>query len=445
MQPSTSLQPLTSQSGRSLKGAAKVPGDKSISHRALMLGALALGRTRIQGLLEGEDVLRTAAALRHMGVESGRDANGQWWVEGEGAASLREPQDVLDLGNSGTSTRLLMGLVGSHNFTSFFTGDESLRKRPMGRVIEPLSQMGVNFLARDGGKLPITVMGTRDTVPITYRSPVASAQVKSAILLCGLNTQGVTTVIEPQATRDHSEIMLRHFGADVMCEKGANGEISISLRGYPELKAQEVIVPGDPSSAAFVAAAALLKEGSELLIQNVGINPLRAGFYETVREMGADLTLENQRLQAGEKVADVKVKASSLKGIRVPASRAPSMIDEYPILGVLAAFASGKTVMEGLGELRVKESDRLSMIASNLQACGAKVEIEGDNLIVHGTGKAPKGGAKIATAMDHRIAMSFLVMGSASAEPISIDDGSFINTSFPGFVDLMNGLGMRIA
>jgi 3-phosphoshikimate 1-carboxyvinyltransferase len=435
-----SLQPLTSRNGNALKGTVAVPGDKSISHRALMLGAVATGRTHIRGLLEGEDVLRTAAALKKMGADSGHDDNG-WWVQGGGTGSLREASDILDLGNSGTSTRLLMGLVGSHNFTSFVTGDESLRKRPMARVIEPLSKMGVNFLARTGGKLPITVIGTRDTVPITYKSPVASAQVKSAILLCALNTQGRTTVIESEATRDHSEIMLRHFGAKVVSEKTAEG-MAISLQGYPELKAQTVEVPGDPSSAAFVAAAAVLKDGSDIIIKNVGLNPLRAGFYETLKEMGANIAYENERLQAGEKTADLHVKASHLKGIRVPASRAPSMIDEYPILAVLAAFASGKTVMDGLGELRVKESDRLAMIATNLQACGVKLEVEGDTLTVHG-GK-PKGGATIATAMDHRIAMSFLVMGSATAEPISIDDGSFINTSFPGFVPLMNELGTKI-
>jgi 3-phosphoshikimate 1-carboxyvinyltransferase len=435
-----SLQPLTSRNGNALKGVVSVPGDKSISHRALMLGAVATGRTHIRGLLEGEDVLRTAAALKKMGADSGHDDNG-WWVQGGGIGSLHEAGDILDLGNSGTSTRLLMGLVGSHNFTSFFTGDESLRKRPMARVIEPLSKMGVNFLARTGGKLPITVIGTRDTVPITYKLPVASAQVKSAILLCALNTQGRTTVIESEATRDHSEIMLRHFGANVISEKTSEG-MAISLQGYPELKAQTIEVPGDPSSAAFVVAAALLKEGSDITIKNVGLNPLRAGVYETLKEMGADIKFENERLQAGEKTADLHVKGSHLKGIRVPASRAPSMIDEYPILAVLASFASGKTVMEGLGELRVKESDRLAMIATNLQACGVKLEVEGDTLTVHG-GK-PKGGATIATAMDHRIAMSFLVMGSATAEPIGIDDGSFINTSFPGFVPLMNELGTKI-
>ncbi|MBI3420278.1 MAG: 3-phosphoshikimate 1-carboxyvinyltransferase, partial [Proteobacteria bacterium] len=401
--PETSPQPLNSRICGPLKGIASVPGDKSISHRALMLGALALGRTRIRGLLEGEDVLHTAAALRLLGAQSGKDSEG-WWVEGQGVGSLSEPANVLDLGNSGTSTRLLMGLVGSHGFTSFFTGDASLRKRPMARVMEPLSKMGVNFMARAGGRLPLAVIGTRDTVPITYKLPVASAQVKSAILLCALNTQGLTTVIETQATRDHTETMLRHFGAQVITEKGPDGETHISLRGYPTLKAREVDVPGDPSSAAFVTAAALLCQGSELVLKNIGINPLRAGFYETLQEMGANIAFENPRVQAGEKVADLKIKASTLKGVRVPAARAPSMIDEYPVLAVLASFANGKTGMEGLGELRVKESDRLNMIASNLQACGVKLEVEGDTLTVHGNGKPPTGGAKITTAMDHRIA-----------------------------------------
>jgi 3-phosphoshikimate 1-carboxyvinyltransferase len=438
----TQPKPLRSSTSGPLKGSISVPGDKSISHRALMLGAVALGRTRIRGLLEGEDVLHTAAALKQMGAESGRDDNGHWWVEGRGTGALNEAPNVMDMGNSGTSTRLLMGLVGSYGFNSLFTGDASLRKRPMARVIDPLSQMGVNFLAREGGKLPITVLGTRDTVPITYTTPVASAQVKSAILLCALNTPGITTVIEKEATRDHSEIMLKHFGADITSEKTKDG-LRISLRGYPELKAREVDVPGDPSSAAFVVAAALLAEGSDVTVKNVGLNPLRTGLYETLQEMGADITFENTRLQAGEKTADLRVKSSKLKGVKVPASRAPSMIDEYPILAVLASFASGTTVMEGLAELRVKESDRIAMIASNLEACGVKLSVEGDTLTV--TGGKVAGGANIKTAMDHRIAMSFLVMGLGAEKPIAIDDGSFINTSFPKFVDLMNGLGAKIS
>ncbi len=437
-------QPRTGGKGSPLKGKIAVPGDKSISHRALMLGAVALGRTRIRGLLEGEDVLHTAAALRLMGAESGRDGKGDWWVEGSGVGALTEPEDVLDMGNSGTSTRLLMGLVASHGFTSFFTGDGSLRKRPMARVTEPLSRMGVNFLSRAGGRLPLAVIGTRETMPVTYRLPVASAQVKSAVLLAGLNTQGLTSVIEPHATRDHTEIMLAHFGAEIKTGTDENGAKIISLRGYPELRARPVDVPGDPSSAAFVTAAALLCAGSEITIKNVGINPNRTGFYDTAKEMGADIRFENPRIHGGEKITDLVVTSSELKGVHVPAARAPRMIDEYPILAVLAAFASGKTVMEGLSELRVKESDRLAMIASNLQACGVKVEMEGDTLAVHGAGAPPEGGATVPTSMDHRIAMSFLVMGMAARNPVAIDDGGFINTSFPGFVDLMNGLGCRI-
>ncbi len=432
---------LTSRKCGSLRGKIDVPGDKSISHRALMLGGMAIGKTRISGLLEGEDVLNTAAAMKALGVNSGKDENG-WWVQGVGVGGLTTPDKEMYMGNSGTSTRLLMGLVGSYNFTSRFTGDASLQKRPMARVMKPLSLMGVNFQATDENRLPLSVIGTRDTTPISYTLPVASAQVKSAILLCGLNTAGITTVTEPHPTRDHSETMLRHFGADVKVERGASGEAIIAITGYPELKAKDIQVPADPSSAAFPVAAALLHEGSEITIKNVCMNPHRTGFYETVREMGADISFENERSQAGEKVADLRIKGGVLKGVEVPAARAPSMIDEFPVLAVLASFAESKTVMRGLSELRVKESDRLSMIAEGLTACGVKVEIQGDDLTVHG-GK-PQGGATIKTAMDHRIAMSFLVMGSASAEPVKIDDGSFIATSFPNFIQLMNTLGCAI-
>jgi 3-phosphoshikimate 1-carboxyvinyltransferase len=440
----SAIQPLTSSRSNSLKGEMAVPGDKSISHRALMLGGMAIGKTTIHGLLEGEDVLNTGKSLALMGVQSGKNNDGSWWVQGVGVGGLSEPTNVLDLGNSGTSTRLLMGMVGSYGFTSFFTGDDSLRKRPMARVITPLQQMGVNFHGRTGGRLPLAVLGTSTPIPITYRLPVASAQVKSAILLCGLNTAGITTVIEPHATRDHTETMLQHFGAKITTAKNKDGDKVIHLHGQPELIAKDINVPADPSSAAFPVAAALLVEGSDVLVKNVCINPLRAGFYETVRDMGAQITFENERIEAGEKVADIRVKHSTLKGIHVPASRAPSMIDEYPILAVLAAFADGDTVMDGLEELRVKESDRLAMIADGLHACGVSYTINGNTLIVHGNGRAPKGGADIKTAMDHRIAMSFLVMGCASREPVNIDDGSFINTSFPNFVGLMNGLGARI-
>ncbi|NDE90534.1 MAG: 3-phosphoshikimate 1-carboxyvinyltransferase [Alphaproteobacteria bacterium] len=438
-------QPLSSHKAQSLTGEMAVPGDKSISHRALMLGGMAIGKTTIRGLLEGEDVLNTGKALSLMGVKSGKNADGSWWVQGVGVGGLLEPSNVLDLGNSGTSTRLLMGLVGSYGFTSFFTGDDSLRKRPMARVTIPLQQMGVAFHSRSSGRLPLAVIGTSSPIPITYSLPVASAQVKSAVLLCGLNTAGITTVIEPTPTRDHTETMLEHFGAKITYAKNKDGKNVIHLHGQPELIAKDIDVPSDPSSAAFPVAAALITPGSNLLVKNVCINPLRAGFYDTVREMGADIVFENERMQAGEKVADIRVKHSALKGVHVPASRAASMIDEYPILSVLAAFADGSTTMDGLEELRVKESDRLAMVASGLAACSVEHEIKGNTLIVHGNGKAPKGNADILTAMDHRIAMSFLVMGLASSEPVRIDDGSFINTSFPNFVRLMNGLGAKIS
>ena len=440
----TSGQPLTSHKATAIKGELAVPGDKSISHRALMLGGMAIGKTTIRGLLEGEDVLNTGKALALMGVQSGKNADGSWWVQGVGVGGLLEPDNVLDLGNSGTSTRLLMGLVGSYGFTTFFTGDDSLRKRPMARVTIPLQQMGVTFHSRSSGRLPLAVIGTSNPIPITYSLPVASAQVKSAILLCGLNTAGITTVIEPTPTRDHTETMLEHFGAKLTYAKTKDDKKVIHLHGQPELIAKDIDVPADPSSAAFPVAAAIITPNSNLLVKNVCINPLRAGFYTTIREMGADITFENERIEAGEKVADIRVKSSELKGVHVPASRAASMIDEYPILSVLAAFADGTTTMDGLGELRVKESDRLAMIACGLNACAVGHEIKGETLLVHSTGKAPKGGVDIQTAMDHRIAMSFLVMGLASQNPIRIDDGSFINTSFPNFVKLMNGLGANI-
>ncbi|MDX1922403.1 MAG: 3-phosphoshikimate 1-carboxyvinyltransferase [Alphaproteobacteria bacterium] len=438
-------QPLSSHNANSIKGELTVPGDKSISHRALMLGGMAIGKTTIRGLLEGEDVLNTAKALSQMGVQSGKNADGSWWVQGVGVGGLLEPDNILDLGNSGTSTRLLMGLVGSYGFTTFFTGDDSLRKRPMARVTIPLQQMGVSFHGRSAGRLPLAVIGTSSPIPITYSLPVASAQVKSAVLLCGLNTPGITTVIEPTPTRDHTETMLEHFGAKITYAKNKEGKNVIHLHGQPELIAKDIDVPADPSSAAFPVAAALITSGSNLLVKNVCINPLRAGFYETVREMGGDVVYENERMQAGEKVADIRVKHSALKGVHVPASRAASMIDEYPILSVLAGYADGTTTMDGLGELRVKESDRLAMIADGLKACGVEHEIKGETLIVNGNGKAPKGGATIATAMDHRIAMSFLVMGLASQQSVNIDDGGFINTSFPNFVGLMNNLGASIS
>ncbi len=438
-------KPLRSSVTGALAGTIRVPGDKSISHRSLMLGAVAVGETVIHGLLEGEDVLHTAAAMRLLGAQAERGGDGVWRVRGVGLGGLGEPAQVLDMGNSGTAARLLMGLVASHPITCVFTGDASLNKRPMARVTGPLEQMGARFVGRSGGRLPLTVVGSDRTVPITYRLPVASAQVKSAIILCGLNTAGTTTVIEAEPTRDHTELMLRHFGATVTTERLEDGALAVSVVGQPELTGREIVVPGDPSSAAFPAVAALLRPGSEVLLPGVGMNPHRTGLYTTLVEMGANIAFENRRDEAGEPVADLRVKHGPLKGIVVPADRAPSMIDEYPILAAAAACAEGTTVMLGLKELRVKESDRLAMVADGLTKCGVKVEVGADDsLTVYGTGKPPQGGATVATAMDHRIAMSFLVLGMATAEPVRVDDGAFIETSFPGFVDLMNGLGAKI-
>ena len=433
--------------GGSLAGSVRVPGDKSISHRALMIGALAVGETEIAGLLEGDDVRHTAAAMEALGATVLRPdtASGLWRVRGVGIGGLAEPASVLDMGNSGTAARLLIGVVSSHPITAVFTGDASLNKRPMARVTAPLERMGASFVGRKGGRLPLTVIGTDHPVPIEYRLPVASAQVKSAILLAGLNTPGVTTVIEAQPTRDHSELMLRHFGAEVTTATLPDGALAVSVKGQPELVGRKVVVPADPSSAAFPAVAALLTPGSDLTLTAVGVNPRRTGLYETLREMGADLVFENCRTEAGEPVADLRLRASALHGVDVPAGRAPSMIDEYPILAIAAACATGTTRMHGLAELRVKESDRLAMVSAGLAACGIAHEAGAEHLFVHGTGRPPRGGGFVATAMDHRIAMSFLVLGSVSAEPVTVDDGSFIDTSFPGFVALMNGLGARIA
>ncbi len=441
---SSSATPLSSGTAGPLRGECRVPGDKSISHRALIFGALAVGRTRVSGLLEGEDVLCTAEALRALGATLTRGSDGVWTVSGVGVGGLQEPGGMLDMGNSGTGARLLMGAVAGHNITAFFTGDASLCKRPMARVTEPLSRMGARVVARQDGRLPLALTGAADPLPITYESPVASAQVKSAILLAGLSAPGQTTVIEPLHSRDHTENLLRHFGATVTSEATETGGRRITVTGQPELIAADLIVPGDPSSAAFPAVAALLLPGSAIEIAGVGINPLRAGLFETLTEMGAAIEFKNTRIEGGETVADLSIKSGPLKGVTVPAERAPSMIDEYPILAVAAAFAEGKTVMHGLSELRVKESDRLAAIATGLEACGAKVTIEGDTLIVEGTGARPKGGAKVAALLDHRIAMSFLVLGMAAERPVTIDDGATIATSFPDFVPLMNRLGGAI-
>lgn len=410
-----------------------------------MLGGLAVGESVITGLLEGEDVLDTARAMRALGVEVAREGLGRWRLSGRGIGGLAEPADVLDLGNSGTGARLLMGLLASHPFTTLVTGDASLRSRPMRRVIDPLARMGARFMGRSGGRLPLAVAGAEAPLPIVYALPVASAQVKSAVLLAALNTPGETTVIEPAPTRDHTELMLRGFGAEVRVEPGAHGGRAITVIGQPELEGRPVRVPGDPSSAAFPAVAALIRPGSDIVLRDVGVNPLRFGLYETLLEMGADIAMTGRHDEAGEPVADIRVRASSLKGVEVPAERAPRMIDEYPILAMAAACADGVTRMHGLAELKVKESDRLAAIARGLHACGARVEVEGDTLAIHGTGTPPPGGATVAVDLDHRIAMSFLILGMATAQPVAVDDAAAIATSFPGFVDLMNRCGGLIA
>lgn len=409
-----------------------------------MLGSLAVGETRIEGLLEGEDVLRTADAMRAMGAEVERTAPGSWRVAGVGVGGLAEPEDVLDMGNAGTGARLLMGVLAGHDMTAFLTGDASLRSRPMGRVATPLAEMGARILARDGCRLPLAVVGAADPMPLEYRLPVPSAQVKSAILLAGLSAPGETCVIEPEPTRDHTERMLRHFGGTVRMESDAAGARRVTLLGQPELSAADVAVPRDISSAAFPIVAALIVRNAEVVLPGIGLNPHRNGLLETLIEMGASLDERNPRDVAGEPVADLVVRSGPLRGVTVPAERAPSMIDEYPILAVAAAFAAGETRMCGLSELRVKESDRLAAIADGLRANGVEVAIEGDDLIVTGRGEQPKGGGLVEARHDHRIAMSFLVMGMGAQEAVSLDDMSPVDTSFPGFADLMNGLGGNI-
>lgn len=425
-----------------LTGNMRVPGDKSISHRSLMFGALAVGETRITGLLEGEDVLSTAAAMRAMGATIERDEGGTWTVYGVGVGGLLEPTTPLDMGNSGTSTRLLMGLIASHRITAQFVGDASLSGRPMGRVITPLSQMGANFDAADGGRLPLTMRGTYPAVPIEYRLPVASAQVKSAVLLAGLNTPGITTVIEPVPTRDHSERMLTGFGAELEVEESGKERI-IRIRGEVDLKPQSVEVPGDPSSAAFFIVAALLTEGSDLTIENVGLNPTRAGIITVLRQMGGHIEEVNPRIVGGEPVADLRVKHSTLTGIDVDPALAPSMIDEFPVLFVAASLAKGKTVTTGLEELRVKESDRIAAMAAALTGAGARVEETEDGLVIDGTGGEPLRGtsdtAPVITHLDHRIAMSMAIAGLASREGVEVDDVAPIQTSFPNFMELLEG------
>ena len=424
-----------------LDGDIAVPGDKSISHRALMFGALAVGETRIEGLLEGEDVLRTAAAMRALGAEVTQDGPGRWRVAGRGVGGLVEPADVLDMGNSGTAARLLCGILASHDLFAVMTGDASLRGRPMRRVTEPLAACGATFQGRSGGRLPLAIRGAVQAMPIEYRLPVASAQVKSALLLAGLNAPGWTVIEEPELTRDHSERMLRHFGAEVEMEQRGAGRV-IRLMGQPELVAADVVVPADPSSAAFPLVAALIVPGSRVTVRGVGLNPARTGLFTTLREMGADLVVTDERIEGGEPVGDVTATHGPLHGIDVPPERAPSMIDEYPVLAVAAACAAGRTRMRGLAELRVKESDRLSATAALLQGNGVRVAVEGDELHVEGGPVA--GGAVVVTHMDHRIAMSALVLGQAADAPVRVDDGAFIDTSFPGFTVLMRSLGADI-
>ena len=440
-QPSSAVPLAGTRPRAPLAGRVRVPGDKSISHRALMLGALAVGRTEISGLLEGEDVLCTAAAMRAMGAGVERLGEGRWQVDGVGIGGLAEPADVLDLGNSGTAARLLLGVLATHPFTSFVTGDASLRSRPMRRVTDPLARFGARFATREGGRLPLAVAGSANPVPLEYTLPVPSAQVKSAVLLAGLNTPGETTVIEPQVTRDHTERMLGHFGATVRIAPAEGGGRRITLIGQPELVAAPIVVPSDISSAAFAIVAGLVVPGSEVTIEGVGLNPSRTGLLASLKEMGADIVYLNERTEGGEPVADLRIRAGELHGADIPPDRAPSMIDEYPILAVAASCAKGRTMMRGLAELRVKESDRLAGTAAGLAACGVKVVVEGDDLIVEGNGTAPEGGAMIETKLDHRIAMAFLVLGLATKSPVRIDDASPIATSFPGFVPLMNQLG----
>ncbi|MCH4151709.1 MAG: 3-phosphoshikimate 1-carboxyvinyltransferase [Sphingobium sp.] len=427
---------------RGLSGTISVPGDKSISHRALMFSALAVGRSRVEGLLEGEDVLSTAAALRAMGARIERDAGGVWHIDGVGVGGLLQPETALDMGNSGTSTRLLMGLLASHDLTATFIGDASLSKRPMGRVIEPLSLMGAEFTSSPGGRLPLTMRGIVPAVPIEYRLPVASAQVKSAVLLAGLNTPGITRVIEPEPTRDHSERMLRGFGAELTVERDADGARIISIRGEAELKPQQILVPGDPSSAAFPIVAALLVPGSDVTITGIGMNETRTGLIKLLQAMGGNITLLNEREAGGEPVADIRVRASQLQGAENDPADAPSMIDEFPIAFVAAALAKGRSVFRGLEELRVKESDRIAVMAAGLRQIGGMVEETTDGLIIDGTGGEPlEGGGPIVTHLDHRIAMSFAVAGLASYQGVTIDDMRPVATSFPGFVDLLRALG----
>ncbi|MEC7765213.1 MAG: 3-phosphoshikimate 1-carboxyvinyltransferase [Pseudomonadota bacterium] len=437
--------PMTSRKSGPLKGVAEVPGDKSISHRSLLLGALSVGETHVTGLLEGEDVLATAAAMQAFGADVERLGDGEWRVNGVGVGGFAEPENVIDCGNAGTGVRLIMGCMATSPITATFTGDASLRSRPMGRVTDPIALFGAQSYGRTGGRLPMTVVGARNPIPVRYKTPMASAQVKSAVLLAGLNAPGETVVIEAEATRDHTERMLVGFGAELSVEDTDEGRV-ITLVGQPELKPQTIAVPRDPSSAAFPVCAALIVPGSDVLVPNIGLNPTRAGLFTTLIEMGADLTYENEREEGGEPVADLRARFSpDMKGIRVPEERAASMIDEYPVLSVVAAFATGKTEMVGVHELRVKESDRIDAMARGLEANGVTIEEGEDFMTVHGMGPdGVPGGGTAAARLDHRIAMSFMVMGMAARAAVSVDDGQPIATSFPIFEPLMSGLGAVI-
>jgi 3-phosphoshikimate 1-carboxyvinyltransferase len=443
--PASQPTPLEARSSGPLTGKVRVPGDKSISHRALILGALAVGETRISGLLEGEDVLNTAKAMRALGAQVERTGDFAWVVHGVGVAGFAAPQVPLDFGNSGTGCRLVMGAVAGCPITAVFDGDASLRSRPMRRVLDPLELMGARVgESGQGGRLPLTLVGARDPLPILYRTPVASAQIKSAVLLAGLAAPGITTVIETEASRDHTELMLRHFGAEIVSSReGIHGR-KIALTGQPELHGAEVVVPADPSSAAFPIVAALIVEGSDIILSDVMTNPLRTGLFTTLREMGASIEESDARGDAGEPMAQFRVRASKLRGVEVPPERAPSMIDEYLVLAVAASFAEGTTIMRGLQELRVKESDRLEATAAMLRVNGVKVEIVGNDMIVEGKGHVPGGGV-VATHMDHRIAMSALVMGLAADKPVKVDDTAFIATSFPDFIPMMRSLGAEFS
>jgi 3-phosphoshikimate 1-carboxyvinyltransferase len=436
--------PLTARRNGPLAGRARVPGDKSISIRALLLGALAVGETRIAGMLEGEDVLNTAGALRALGAHIAQTGAQQWQVHGVGVGGFAEPRDALDFGNSGTGCRLTLGAVAGCPITATFDGDASLRSRPMRRVLDPLERMGARALASADGRLPLTLAGARNPIPIVFKPPVPSAQLKSATLLAGLSAPGETVIIEAEATRDHTEKMLAYFGADVQVDPLDDGGRRITLAGQPELTPRPIVVPADPSSAAFPLVAALVVPRSEIVLPGVMMNPLRTGLLTTLGEMGAAIEARERRNEGGEEVADLRVRATTLRGVEVPASRAPSMIDEYPVLAVAAAFAESVTVMRGLKELRVKESDRLAATAALLRGNGVTAEVEGDDLIVQGNGR-PAGGGIVTTHMDHRIAMAAIVLGLASERPVQIDDGSFIATSFPGFVDLMRSLGADLS